>query len=81
MNWSFLSLGLHHLKQEVEELIRKPDDIEEYADCMILLIQSAIKAGYNMDLLHKACLIKHDMNKSREWGKADENGVVNHIKS
>ena len=71
---------LHHLKGEVDELIENPIDLLEYADCMILLIQSALKVGYNMDVLFYAIQTKHAMNKKRKWGEPDENGVVQHIK-
>ena len=71
---------LHHLKGEVDELIEAPNDIYEYADCMILLIQSAMRAGYRMNRLFDACEEKHEINKKRKWGEPDENGVVQHIK-
>lgn len=72
---------LHHLKKEVEEVIKEPFDIEEYADCLLLLMDSARIAGFNMDDLYFAAHRKFAKNKQRKWGKPDENGVVEHIRN
>lgn len=70
---------LHHLAEEVQELMEDPDDQHEWADCVILLIDSAKKAGLDMDDLYKAVENKMKINKNRKWGEPDENGVVRHI--
>lgn len=70
---------LHHLTEEVQELIDAPDDKMEWADCMILLIDAAKKAGYDMDDLYQAVQSKMEINKKRKWGAPDENGVVRHV--
>lgn len=71
---------LHHLRQEVKELIASPYDALEYADAFILLIQSAKRANLSMTQLLAAAKRKHQINLKRKWGKPDANGVVNHIK-
>jgi len=71
---------LHHLKKEVQEVIEQPYDITEYADCLLLLMDSARIAGFNMDDLYFVAMKKFHINQSREWGKPDENGVVEHIR-
>jgi NTP pyrophosphatase (non-canonical NTP hydrolase) len=53
------------------------NDNEESADIVLLLNHLAHKSGFN--LLDEAS-IKFEKNKNRKWGKADENGVINHIK-
>ena len=70
---------LHHLAEEVQELIEEPEDRMEWADCMILLIDAAAKAGMSMDDLYSAVEDKMKINKKRKWGEPDENGVVKHI--
>jgi len=64
---------LHHLVKEVNEVINKPDDIEEYADCGLLLMDALRLSGFTM---HD----KYRKNKLRSWGKPDENGTVEHIR-
>ena len=71
---------LHHLKEEVDELIEAPGDITEFADCFILLVQAAKRSGFNMNDLYKASREKHRINTQREWGAPDANGVVKHVK-
>ena len=71
---------LNHLKKEVQEVLEQPYDIEEYADCFLLLMDSARLSGFNMDDLYFASQQKFNKNKNRTWGKPDENGVVEHVR-
>lgn len=74
------SRSLHHLKEEVEELILDEYDHYEYADAFILLLDCARRAGLTAkDLLAKA-YEKLEINKKRKWGPPDANGVRHHIK-
>jgi len=52
----------------------------EFADCFMLLLDSAHHANFTADELINAALEKLEVNKKRTWGKPDENGVVEHIK-
>ena len=84
----------HHLKKEVQELIDElvnagNGDLdnynynrvkEEYADCFILLLDSASHFDLSVKDLYKASMDKLEENKKRRWGKPDKNGVVEHIK-
>lgn len=84
----------HHLKKEVDELIEglidggsNPTDIVlinrikmEYADCLMLLLDSASHFGLSAADLYKVCSVKLRINKGRKWGVPDENGVVEHIR-
>ena len=80
---------IYHLRKEVDELIEdlefKGKDNEdtkyEYADCMILLLQSASKYGMSTDDLLTYTRSKMDINKKRTWNKPDENGVYLHVKT
>jgi len=51
----------------------------EYADCLMLLLDSASHMGLTADMLIDYAQQKLEINKSRKWGKPDENGVVEHI--
>lgn len=78
---------LNHLKEEVQELldaIGKENEEEEWADCILLLLD-AFRIRYGNDisfnkLLHFA-LNKLDVLKEREWDEdPDQNGVFRHKK-
>jgi hypothetical protein len=72
---------LYHLKKEIDETI-EDGDIEEYADMLLLLLDSFRKKHPTKNTLD---LLQVSQNKiviceSREWGKPDENGVIEHIR-
>lgn len=72
---------ISHLKKELAELeaATDPEDIaEEAADCLILLLHLA--GEFKFDLLAKA---RHKLaiNKKRQWGAPDCNGVVEHVRA
>lgn len=52
----------------------------EFADCFFLLFGAASAYGLNYDGIVSAIQAKFEINKKRQWGKPDSNGVVNHIK-
>jgi NTP pyrophosphatase (non-canonical NTP hydrolase) len=54
--------------------------LEEYADCFMLLLDSAKHFNMTADDLIKVTKDKLEINKQRKWGKPDANGVVEHIK-
>ncbi len=70
---------LYHLKEEVGEVIEKTDDIEEYADCGLLLMDALRLSGFTMHDLYIAMIDKFRKNKLRTWGEPDENGKCKHI--
>lgn len=65
-----------HLCREVLELGKNIEDPEEMADCVILLMGIASKAGVD---LQEAVDVKMEINRKRRWGKPDQDGVVEHI--
>lgn len=69
-----------HLIKEVEELRASPYDAEEYADCLMLLLNAANQAGMSGDALIIATRNKLETNKLRRWGPVDENGISEHIR-
>ena len=69
-----------HLRSELVELDEDPTDVMEYADCFMLLIDTARLVGYDMSDIYKALREKLEINKNREWGEPDEHGVSYHIK-
>jgi NTP pyrophosphatase (non-canonical NTP hydrolase) len=75
---------LHHLKQEVLELIEAiesndPDKKLEFADCFMLLFGAAKSDGMSFEDINESIMTKYMINLKRNWGTPDENGVVKHI--
>jgi NTP pyrophosphatase (non-canonical NTP hydrolase) len=77
----------NHLAQEVIELItdlkNNAPEInvkKEFADCFILLFGAADSYGMSYEDICHVIYAKMQINYKRNWGKPDENGVVNHIK-
>jgi NTP pyrophosphatase (non-canonical NTP hydrolase) len=72
---------LHHLHEEVGELMEAIHDESEWADCLTLLIDSyRLATGKNTDDLLKACFEKLEINRQRTWNEPDHNGVCRHVK-
>ena len=69
-----------HLSEEALEAAADPQDIIEWADCTILLLDGIRKAGYTTEDLFQAVLRKMEINRNRKWGPVDENGVSRHVK-
>ena len=69
-----------HLAEEAHEAAADPQDMLEWADCTILLLDAVRKAGYSTEDLYQAVIRKMEINKNRTWGEPDENGVVRHVK-
>jgi NTP pyrophosphatase (non-canonical NTP hydrolase) len=80
----------YHLLKETRELIEafergvvtqeETDKLKmEFADCFMLILDSATHAFLTADDLLNAASEKLEINKKREWGKPDINGVVEHI--
>jgi len=86
--WSIKTFGssrppsapLNHLIKEVKEVIDAPHDRMEFADCFLLILDAASKAGINTEQLLTAAFKKLEINKKRQWGEPNKNGVVEHIK-
>jgi hypothetical protein len=70
-----------HLMKELVEISAKPQDVVEWADAFLLLMDATAFAGFTMDQIYEACRAKHAVNRAREWGEPDEHGVVEHVRS
>jgi hypothetical protein len=72
---------LKHLAKEAVEAQEKPDDLEEYADCLFLTFDATRRAGFTLEQLTEACFKKLEKNKKRKWGPATKDGAVEHDRS
>jgi len=74
-----------HLAEELQELVadlksNNPERHLEFADCFLLLYGAAAADGMDYEDICTAIETKMAINKKRQWGKPDENGVVKHLK-
>jgi hypothetical protein len=67
----------NHLAREAEELKKNPTDEMEMADVQLLLNHLVAITGTN---IVKASRKKLDINRARQWGEIDSEGVVEHIR-
>ena len=63
-----------------KENIRRAHILEEYADCFLLLINSAYIQGIDMRTLMQAAAEKFEVCKNREWGPVNDEGFAEHIR-
>lgn len=92
MEWQKRTFGkatplskLAHLEEELAELkqdliTKNPNRRLEFADCFFLLFGAANADGMTYEDICSAVEEKFKINKARDWGKPDKNGVVKHIK-
>jgi len=52
--------------------------LREYADCFMLVFGSAMDYGMTEHDIFEAIREKLEINRKREWGEPDENGVYKH---
>lgn len=74
-----------HLGQEYVELVvavkmKDPQRRLEFADAFILLYGAAAADGMTYEDICKAIDEKMEINRKREWGLPDKNGVINHVR-
>lgn len=72
---------LKHMLKEVQEVLEKPTDVEEYADLLLLLMDSSRRAGINPMALLQAARAKMRKNKQREWPKPTSDEPVEHVRT
>ena len=58
---------LKHMKLEIDEVIAKPFDKFEWADCVLLLTDAQRRAGFNWDIILDYAVMKLEINKNRKW--------------
>lgn len=74
---------VNHLKKEVDELLEAlksgGDYKDEFADCFMLLLESANSKKINVNELVNLTRSKLEKNKKRKWGLPNSDGIIEHI--
>lgn len=71
--------ALRHLEREAREAQADITNIEEYADCFLLILDAARRAGCKPMELIKAAQAKMLVNRQRKWPKPVDDQPVEHI--
>lgn len=74
---------LDHIRKELIEIEKKPDDLEEWVDLMLLGMDGAWRAGYSPEEIAAAIESKQIKNESRkwpDWRTAEPGKAIEHIR-
>jgi len=72
-----------HIRKELSEVERKPDDVFEWIDIVLLALDGAWRAGHSPEAIAFALCEKQGRNEARDWPDwrdADPNGPIEHIR-
>ena len=71
---------IKHMRKELDELAAKPNDIMEFADMFLLLLDALWRQGFSINQLLAAAYEKLHVNRKRKWKKPDKGGVIEHAR-
>lgn len=78
------TLGLiQHIKKELKEIKKKPKDVKEWADIVILGFDGAWRSGHTAEEVIQAVKDKWEENMARQWPDwrtAEEGKPIEHIR-
>ncbi len=72
--------ALKHLEREAKEAQQAPTDAEEYADCLLLVLDASRRSGICVYDLIQAAHRKMEINKSRQWPAPTSDEPVEHVR-
>lgn len=72
--------ALLHLEKEAREAFDAPEDVSEFADCLLLILDASRRAGFEPTYLLQQTYDKLQICKQRKWPKPDGDTPVEHIK-
>lgn len=73
---------LDHIKQEIEEIERTPEDLEEWIDLILLSFAGAYRVGATIEEVINMLKYKQKRNEKRkwlDWREADPDKAINHV--
>lgn len=72
---------LKHMIKEVNECLKDPKNIEEYADLLLLWVDATRRAGFSPIAMIQAARAKLNRCKEREWPKPSADEPVEHVRT
>jgi len=71
-----------HIKKELKEILKDPDDVYEWIDVVILALDGAWRSGHTATEIVDALLTKIAKNRKRQWPTpTSEDEPVEHVKN
>jgi hypothetical protein len=74
---------LAHVRKELDEIENRPEDVEEWADALILIFDGAMRAGHTPVDVVTAIAEKQDKNERRiwpDWRDVDPDKPIEHVR-
>ena len=74
---------IDHIRKELDEIAAKPDDIEEWADLIILAFDGAWRADHDPQAILDAVAAKQAKNEARtwpDWRTAEPGKAIEHVR-
>ena len=75
---------LDHIRKELEEVEKHPDDLSEWIDLIILSCDGALRRGFSPEQIAQALVAKQSKNEKRQWPDwrtADPNKAIEHVRT
>ena len=71
-----------HIQKECEEILAKPDDLEEWVDVIILAVDGAWRSGHSAEQISGMLEFKLYKNQQRTWKVSEDPNVPNeHVRT
>lgn len=74
---------LDHVRKELVEIEKQPDDLEEWIDGIILLLDGAWRSGHTAQQIVDMLEYKQTKNENRkwpDWRECDPNKAIEHVR-
>lgn len=74
----------NHIRKEIKEVLRKPDDISEWIDIAILAFDGALRQGFTPQQIAAALEAKQTKNEGRtwpDWRTVPEGQAIEHVRT
>lgn len=74
---------IDHIRKELDEIAAKPDDIDEWADLIILAFDGAWRADHDPQAILDAVAAKQAKNEARtwpDWRTAEPGKAIEHVR-
>lgn len=75
---------LAHIRKELDEVTAKPDDITEWADLLILVLDGAIRRGFTgAEILtaYHAKMVENHLRTWPDWRGFSEDEPIEHVRT
>lgn len=75
---------VNHIRKELEEILKDPQDLSEWVDVVILAFDGAWRHGFTAEQVVAALVAKQDKNEKRvwpDWRNFSEDQAIEHDRS